>query len=92
MTSETGEIIDGTDESINGTDESVDGTDESVDGTDESVDGTDESTETDGESDTDSDNTVEESGCGGCDSSVSITALAIVSVIGSALVLKKKED
>ena len=60
--------------------------------TGEIIDGTDESTETDGESDTDSDNTVEESGCGGCDSSVSITALAIVSVIGSALVIKKKEN
>ena len=31
-------------------------------------------------------------GCGGCGSSASLSALAIVAVVGSALVIKKKED
>ena len=31
-------------------------------------------------------------GCGGCGSSAAISALAIVAVVGSALVIKKKED
>ena len=32
------------------------------------------------------------SGCGGCGSSTALSALAIVAVVGSALVIKKKED
>jgi hypothetical protein len=31
-------------------------------------------------------------GCGGCGSSAALSALAIVAVVGSALVIKKKED
>ena len=31
-------------------------------------------------------------GCGVCTSSAAISALAIVAVVGSALVIKKKED
>ena len=41
---------------------------------------------------TDTKATDDESGCGGCGSSAAISALAIVGVVGSALVIKKKED
>ena len=34
----------------------------------------------------------EKGGCGGCGSSAAISAIAIVAVIGTAAVIKKKED
>ena len=86
-----------------GTDTEEDETTESEDSTDETAeDATD--TDTDAESDTEtaadatdtnaatSADDKEEVGCDGCDSSASISALAIASIIGTAVVIKKKED
>jgi hypothetical protein len=62
-------------------------TDKPTDATDKPSDETesekDDSTETEAPTD---------KGCGGCTSSAALSALAIVAVVGSALVIKKKED
>ena len=62
-------------------------TEKPTDATDKPTDATesekDDSTETEAPTD---------KGCGGCGSSASLSALAIVAVVGSALVIKKKED
>lgn len=60
-------------------------TDNTIDKSDSGEDKSDENkvTETDANSN---------SGCGGCGSSTALSALAIVAVIGSAIVIKKKED
>ena len=62
-------------------------TEKPTDATDKPTDATesekDDSTETEAPAD---------KGCGGCGSSAALSALAIVAVVGSALVIKKKED
>ena len=53
----------------------------------DATDATDDESKSDDETDAPT-----ERGCGGCGSSAAISALAIVAVVGSALVIKKKED
>ena len=69
------------------TEKPTDATDKPTDATDKPTDATesekDDSTETEAPVD---------KGCGGCGSSAALSALAIVAVVGSALVIKKKED
>ena len=50
-----------------------------------------DATDDESKSDDETDAPVEK-GCGGCGSSAALSALAIVAVVGSALVIKKKED
>ena len=71
-----------------------DETNDSETATDESDETQIDSVETDpieSESETET-NTVVEKGCGGCGSSVALSAIAFVGIIGTALVIKKKED
>ena len=69
------------------TEKPTDATDKPTDATDKPSDATesekDDSTETEAPAD---------NGFGGCGSSAALSALAIVAVVGSALVIKKKED
>lgn len=67
------------------------GTDEPA--IDKETDATDATDATDDESESnDETDAPVEKGCGGCGSSAALSALAIVAVVGSALVIKKKED
>ena len=66
--------------SNNETEKPTDATDKPTDATESEKD---DSTETEAPAD---------KGCGGCGSSAALSALAIVAVVGSALIIKKKED
>ena len=59
--------------------------------TDKATDKNDE-TDKDGKDENETDASADKGGCGGCGSSAALSALAIVAVVGSALVIKKKED
>ena len=86
-TDATDKPTDATDKPTDATDKPTDATDKPTDATDKPTDATesekDDSTETEAPAD---------NGCGGCGSSAALSALAIVAVVGSALVIKKKED
>jgi hypothetical protein len=64
-------------------DDNTDSTDKPDDNTDKATDESKSDDETEAPAD---------KGCGGCGSSAALSALAIVAVVGSALVIKKKED
>ena len=51
------------------------------------TDATDDESKSDDETEAPADK-----GCGGCGSTLALSSLAIVAVVGSALVIKKKED
>ena len=53
---------------------------------------TDKNDETDKDDEDEKDASAEKGGCGGCGSSAALSALAIVCAVGTALVIKKKED
>ena len=53
---------------------------------------TDKNDETDKDDEDENDASAEKGGCGGCGSSAALSALAIVCAVGTALVIKKKED
>ena len=67
-------------------DDNTDSTDKPNDNTDKA---TDEAIDDESKSDDETEATVE-TGCGGCGSSVSLSVVALVGVIGAALVIKKK--
>ena len=76
-----------TEKPTDATDKPTDATDKPTDATDKPTDATesekDDSTETE---------TPADKGSGGCGASATLSTLAIVAVVGSALVIKKKED
>ena len=93
-TDETDKPTDATDEPTDATDKPTDETDKPTDATDKPTDETDKTTDaTESEKDDSTETEAPaDNGCGGCGSSAAISALTIVAVVGSALVIKKKED
>ena len=69
--------------------DNTDSTDKPNDNTDEA---TDEAIDDESKSDGEADATDEEEKSGGCGSSAALSAIAIVGIVGTALVIKKKED
>ena len=53
---------------------------------------TEPETESESESETATDILIEDNGCGGCDSSAAISAIATVAIVGVALTMKKRKD